>query len=143
MVVFFYYVYFRKKNTLKNNSRENTNPKKPSIVCMLIELNDLDFANADRPAANSFDGNTYWQKEIFKSGIVQDHNIAFSGGNKDSRHFISGNYQHNLGTEAGMLRSVLIPLPRKILKIRKTVTYVHPGKYFYRTGTAESIEIQV
>lgn len=66
-----------------------------------IELNDLAFANAGRPAANHFDGNTDWQKEVFKSGIVQDHNIAFSGGNKDSRYFISGNYQHNSGTTIG------------------------------------------
>ena len=66
-----------------------------------IELNDLAFANAGRPAANHFDANTDWQKEVFKTGIVQDHNISFSGGNNDSRYFISGNYQHNSGTTIG------------------------------------------
>ena len=66
-----------------------------------IELNDLAFANAGRPAANHFDGNTDWQKEVFKTGIVQDHNLSFSGGNNDSRYFISGNYQHNSGTTIG------------------------------------------
>lgn len=66
-----------------------------------IELNDLAFANAGRQPANHFDGNTDWQEEVFKTGIVQDHNISFSGGNSGSRYFISGNYQHNSGTTIG------------------------------------------
>ncbi len=66
-----------------------------------IQLNDLAFANGGRAPANHFDGNTDWQKEVFKTGIVQDHNISFSGGTKDSRYFISGNYQHNSGTTIG------------------------------------------
>ena len=66
-----------------------------------IEMNDRAFANAGRPAANHFDGNTDWQEEVFKIGIVQDHNISFSGGNSGSRYFISGNYQHNSGTTIG------------------------------------------
>lgn len=66
-----------------------------------IELNDLAFSNAGRPAANHFDGNTDWQKEVFKTGIVQDHNISFSGGGSSSKYFISGNYQHNSGTTIG------------------------------------------
>ncbi len=66
-----------------------------------IELNDLAFANAGRPAANHFDGNTDWQNEVFKTGVVQDHNVSFSGGTNESRYFISGNYQHNSGTTIG------------------------------------------
>lgn len=66
-----------------------------------IELNDLAFGNAGRQPANHFDGNTDWQEEVFKTGIVQDHNISFSGGNSGSRYFISGNYQHNSGTTIG------------------------------------------
>lgn len=66
-----------------------------------IQLNDLAFANAGKAPANHFDGNTDWQEEVFKTGIVQDHNISFSGGTKDSRYFISGNYQHNSGTTIG------------------------------------------
>jgi len=42
-----------------------------------IELNDLAFANAGLPPANHFNGNTDWQKEVFKTGVVQDHNISF------------------------------------------------------------------
>jgi TonB-linked SusC/RagA family outer membrane protein len=66
-----------------------------------IKLNDLAFANAGKAPANHFDGNTDWQKEVYKTGIVQDHNISFSGGTKDSRYFISGNYQHNSGATIG------------------------------------------
>lgn len=66
-----------------------------------IQLNDLAFANGGKAPANHFDGNSDWQEEVFKTGIVQDHNISFSGGTKDSRYFISGNYQHNSGTTIG------------------------------------------
>ena len=66
-----------------------------------ISLNDLAFSNANIPAANHFDANTDWQEEVFKNGTVQDQNISFSGGGKDSRYFISGNYQSNSGTTIG------------------------------------------
>ncbi len=66
-----------------------------------IKLNDLAFTNAGKSPANHFDGNTDWQKEVFKTGIVQDHNISFSGGADNSRYFISANYQGNSGTTIG------------------------------------------
>lgn len=66
-----------------------------------IELNDMAFANAGLPPAHHFDGNTDWQKEVYKNGLVQDHNIALSGGSKNSRYFLSGNVQKNSGTTIG------------------------------------------
>lgn len=73
-----------------------------------IKLNDLAFMNAMADGntnlnglANHFEGNTDWQKEVFKTGIVQDHNISFSGGGQTSRYFISSNYQHNSGATIG------------------------------------------
>lgn len=66
-----------------------------------INLNDLAFDNANRQPANHFDGNTDWQEEVFKNGVVQDQNISFSGGTQESRYFISGNYQSNSGTTIG------------------------------------------
>ena len=66
-----------------------------------IELNDLAVINAGQATKNHFDANTDWQNEVFKTGILQDHNIAFSGGSTDSRYFISGNYQHNSGSTIG------------------------------------------
>ncbi len=66
-----------------------------------IELNDLAFKNGGREPANHFDGNTDWQKEVFKNGILNDHNISISGGGKANRYFISGNYMSNSGTTIG------------------------------------------
>lgn len=66
-----------------------------------INLNDYAFYNGNRQPANHFDGNTDWQEEVFKTGWVQDQNISFSGGAKESRYFISGNYQSNSGTTIG------------------------------------------
>ncbi|MFD2598511.1 SusC/RagA family TonB-linked outer membrane protein [Sphingobacterium corticis] len=73
-----------------------------------IQLNDMAFGNAIadgntdlKGLANHFDGNTDWQKEVFKTGVVDDHNVSFSGGGKNSRYFISGNYQSNSGTTIG------------------------------------------
>lgn len=66
-----------------------------------IELNDMAFANGGKAPANHFDGNTDWQNEVFKTGIVQDHNISISGGGKTNRYFLSGNLQSNNGTTIG------------------------------------------
>ncbi|RZF61562.1 SusC/RagA family TonB-linked outer membrane protein [Sphingobacterium corticibacterium] len=73
-----------------------------------IKLNDLAFMNtiADgnpniNGLANHFEGDTDWQSEVFKTGIVDDHNVSFSGGGRESRYFISGNYQSNSGTVIG------------------------------------------
>jgi len=66
-----------------------------------IELNDLAFANSGRQPANHFDANTNWQKETFKTGLVQDNNLAFSGGDKTGSYYISANYQGNSGTTIG------------------------------------------
>lgn len=66
-----------------------------------ISMNDLAFSNANRTPANHFDANTDWQEEVFKTGWLQDQNISFSGGGKESRYFFSGNYQANSGTTIG------------------------------------------
>ena len=66
-----------------------------------IKLNDLAFTNAGRATANHFDARTDWQELVFKNGLVQDHNISFSGGGRESKYFISGNYQSNSGTTIG------------------------------------------
>lgn len=66
-----------------------------------IALNDYAFYNGKTKAANHFDGNTDWQDEVFKTGIVNEHNLSVSGGTKDSQYFISGNYQGNSGSVIG------------------------------------------
>src|SRR5690606_36423694 len=61
-----------------------------------IKLNDMAVQNAiddgtseSRNLVNHSEGNTDWQKEVHKTGIVQDHNISFAQGSKASRYFIS------------------------------------------------------
>ena len=66
-----------------------------------IKWNDLAFANVGLAPANHSDANTDWQDVVFKTGVVQDYNLAFSGGGKGSRYYLSGNYQSNLGATIG------------------------------------------
>jgi len=66
-----------------------------------ISLNDYAFYNGKTKTANHFDANTDWQDEVFKTGIVNEHNVSLSGGSKETRYFISGNYQSNTGAVIG------------------------------------------
>ena len=66
-----------------------------------ITLNDLAFKNAGRQPANHSDGNTNWQDEVFKTGILQDYDLSFSGGGDNSNYYLSTNYQTNSGTTIG------------------------------------------
>lgn len=66
-----------------------------------IELNDMAFENNGFAPANHFDADTDWQEETFKTGVVEDYNVSFSGGSKSSNYFLSANYQTNSGTTIG------------------------------------------
>jgi TonB-linked SusC/RagA family outer membrane protein len=44
---------------------------------------------------------TDWIKEISQSGYIQDHNLSLSGGTKDLKYFISGDYLHQEGVLKG------------------------------------------
>ena len=44
---------------------------------------------------------TDWIKETTQTGIMQDHNLSVSGGTKDVRYFISGEYMHQKGVIKG------------------------------------------
>lgn len=66
-----------------------------------IKLNDMAYANRGYAAANHSDANTDWQDVTFKTGIIQDHNISFSGGSNAGNYFMSANYQDNSGTTIG------------------------------------------
>ncbi|MGV3541232.1 MAG: SusC/RagA family TonB-linked outer membrane protein [Rufibacter sp.] len=54
---------------------------------------------------------TDWQDEIFQTAPIQDYNLSFSGGNNQSKFFISGNYFNQEGIiinsnfERGALRA--------------------------------------
>ena len=45
--------------------------------------------------------NTDWQDEIFRSALIQNHALTFSGGNEKTQYLISGNYFDEEGIIAG------------------------------------------
>lgn len=66
-----------------------------------VKLNDLAFANAGLVPANHADGNTDWQDEVLKQGVIKDYNVGISGGTSANNYYISGNYQSNSGATIG------------------------------------------
>ena len=46
-------------------------------------------------------GNTDWNKEVFRTAVIQDHNLSFSGGGKNEKYLVSMNYIDNPGTVYG------------------------------------------
>ncbi|MFV0377962.1 MAG: TonB-dependent receptor [Mangrovibacterium sp.] len=47
------------------------------------------------------DGNTDWNDAVFRTAVIQDHNLTFSGGSKDGKYLVSTNYYDNPGTVYG------------------------------------------
>lgn len=63
------------------------------------EINRLELLNADQytaymkeviPNYISPGGTTDWQEQIFKTGAIQNHQLAFSGGNQSVKYYVSG-----------------------------------------------------
>ena len=63
------------------------------------EINRLDLLNADQytaymkeiiPTYVSPGGNTDWQEQIFKPGMIQNHQLSFSGGTQSMQYYVSG-----------------------------------------------------
>jgi len=44
---------------------------------------------------------TNWQKEIFQTGILKNHQLSFSGGGENVNYYLSGSYTDQLGTVIG------------------------------------------
>ncbi|KGO88605.1 membrane protein [Flavobacterium rivuli WB 3.3-2 = DSM 21788] len=64
-----------------------------------ISLTNMAYDNAGKPRQNFNLGvNTDWQKETFRTGMIQDQNVSFSGGGDNSTFFMSANYFGNEGT---------------------------------------------
>ncbi|MEN8137085.1 MAG: TonB-dependent receptor [Bacteroidota bacterium] len=72
-----------------------------------IYLNDMLHKNSGVALQGHFNGtrfegtNTDWQDVFTKPGIINDHNLTFSGGNKDGVYLVSLNYFNNSGTVYG------------------------------------------
>lgn len=64
-----------------------------------VRLNNMAYDNGGIPRQNlDLSVNTDWQEEVFRTGLIQDQNVSFSGGGENSSYFISGNYFGNKGT---------------------------------------------
>ena len=46
-------------------------------------------------------GNTNWNKAVFRTAVIKDHNLSFSGGGKNEKYLVSMNYFDNPGTVYG------------------------------------------
>ena len=57
--------------------------------------------NASELANYTAGKTTDWIKETTQTGIMQDHNLSVSGGTKDVKYFISGEYMHQKGVIKG------------------------------------------
>ena len=64
-----------------------------------VRLNNMAYDNAGLPKQDlNLSVNTDWQDEVFRTGLIQDHNVNFSGGGENTTYFVSGNYYGNKGT---------------------------------------------
>ena len=64
-----------------------------------VRLNNMAYDNAGIPRQDlNLDVNTDWQEEVFRTGMIQDQNVSFSGGGDNTSYFMSGNYFGNKGT---------------------------------------------
>ncbi|WP_167596490.1 SusC/RagA family TonB-linked outer membrane protein [Leeuwenhoekiella sp. ZYFB001] len=67
-----------------------------------VRLNNMAYDNSGIPRQDlNLDVNTDWQEEVFRTGLIQDQNVSFSGGGENSSYFMSGNYFGNKGTVIG------------------------------------------
>ncbi len=96
---------------------EPTSNMYPMMQTLLREYNGTatDADKAALAAARATD--TDWIDEMTQTSFVQDHNISFSGGNNDSRFYVSGSYtsQEGILKESGFERfSVRVNLDNKV-----------------------------
>ncbi|TRW24763.1 TonB-dependent receptor [Flavobacterium zepuense] len=64
-----------------------------------VAITNMSYDNAGMERQNfNMDVNTDWQDEVFRTGMIQDQNVSFSGGGDNSSFFMSANYFGNEGT---------------------------------------------
>lgn len=72
-----------------------------------VKFDDMAYDNAIEAGLatrrqSHFPDTTDWQEELFNPGIMQNHNISLSGGNKRGKYYISYNKMYDEGTLYGM-----------------------------------------
>ena len=73
-----------------------------------IKYNDIAYDEAIKDGVNGVTArqqhsnyDTDWQKEVLKTALVQDYNVALSGGGKAGNYYVSGGYYRNDGVSYG------------------------------------------
>ncbi len=73
-----------------------------------IKYNDIAYDEAIKDGVNGVTArqqhsnyDTDWQKEVLKTALVQDYNVALSGGGKSGNYYVSGGYYRNDGVSYG------------------------------------------
>jgi TonB-linked SusC/RagA family outer membrane protein len=94
--------------------------------------NDFAVPNAYEQANYATGTTTDWLKKISQNGFIQDHTLSISGGNKDVKYYVSGDYFSEKGvllgyqTKRGSIRS----------NIDATITdYLNAGVNLYLSST--------
>jgi len=71
-------------------------------AAQFIQINNLAYENnGNAPQGLRTGVDTDWQDELFKTGIISEHNLNFSGGSDTSNYFISLNYFDQEGAIVG------------------------------------------
>ncbi len=75
-----------------NNATRTKNVGNGSSVSIPTDIYNFATQTAIAPA-----NNTDWQDVLYRNAFFQRHNLAFSGGNKDIKYYVSGGYQDQDG----------------------------------------------
>ncbi len=71
------------------------------ITTLAYETAIADGVRGVTSVPNWMGGDTDWNKAVFRTAVVQDHNLSFSGGSKSGNYLVSMNYFDNPGTVYG------------------------------------------
>ena len=95
-------------------------------------VNDFPVPNAYEQANYATNTTTDWLKKVSQNGFIQDHTLSVSGGNKDVKYYVAGDYFSEKGlllgyqTKRGSIRS----------NIDATITdYLNAGVNLYMATT--------
>ncbi len=71
------------------------------ITTLAYETAIADGVRGVKSVPNWMDGDTDWNKAVFRTAVVQDHNLSFSGGSENGNYLVSINNFNNPGTVYG------------------------------------------
>lgn len=95
-------IQFNAQLALQNmNKLEFVNGDEWRKIMSAVFQRGLDRGISTNPVPDWYTANTDWQDEFMKTGVLQEYNLAFSGGNKDSKYRVSFGHMDNSGYTIG------------------------------------------